>query len=166
MKKGILVIILLTSVATFGQFKNEGNKPIDLRQGMLTSYNSSFFQNFLNLNNLKMHNSFSMSYSTFGGQGLALGVFTNTLTYKFSNNLNFLLQTSIVNSPYSTLGSRFSQDLNGIYIRRAELNYRPSKNTFISIQFSNDPTRYYYPGFGYSNFFFDNLNGDSTLPKK
>ncbi len=148
MKKIIFLSLFLIGSVTFAQFKNEGNSSVDLTRGMVKNYNSSFVLGFINMKNLEMHNSFSMSYSSFGGQGLALGVFTNSLFYKFSDKVNFLLQTSIVNSPYSSMGGRFAKDLNGIYIRRAQLNYRPTKNTFISVEFSNDPTRYVNPYFG------------------
>ncbi len=168
MKKIIILALFLTSGVMFAQFKGESNELPDLRSKMVTNYNSSFLLGFLNMKNLQMNNSFSMSYSSFGGQGLALGVFTNTLSYKFNNKLNFILQTSIVNSPYSSFSSRFSKNLNGIYIRRAQLNYRPTDKTFISIQFSNDPTRYVSPGFygGYYNPFFGDFNEDFNSPKK
>ena len=159
MKKIIFISLLLFAGSVFAQFKDKGTSAVDLRSGMIKNYNSSFVLGFINMKNLEMHNSFSMSYSSFGGQGLALGVFTNSLFYKFNDNLNFLLQTSIVNSPYSTMGMNFSKNLNGIYIRRAQLNYRPTKNTFISIEFSNDPTRCVNPyyGGGYYNPFYNNF---------
>ncbi len=168
MKKIFFFTFLFTSVLTFGQFKGESNQLPDLRSKIVTNYNSSFLLGFLNMKNLNMNNSFTMSYSSFGGHGLALGVFVNTLSYKLNNKMDFQLQTSIVNTPYSSFGSRFAKDLNGIYIRRAQFNYRPTKNTFISVQFSNDPTRYLNRGFygSYYNPFFNEFDNEDNLPEK
>jgi len=165
-----LLIFFLTGGIAFGQFKNTANEPLNLRSKIVTNPTSSFLLGFLNSKNLQMSHSFSMSYSSFGNQGIALGVYTNSLFYKFNEKLNFVLQTSIVNSPYSTFGRGVSNSLNGIYIRNAQLNYRPTKNTFISIQFSNDPTRYldYNPYFrnGFYTPFFGEFDSETPATKK
>jgi len=137
------------------QFKNTPSPFDNPDQGILKQPVSSFILGFINPNNLKMHHSFSLSYSSFGREGLALGIYTNTLSYKFNKKLNFELQTSIVSSPYSSLGKKFTNQINGIYIRSARLNYRPTKNTAISVEFSNDPTRYYYNPYYYGGYLND-----------
>ncbi len=144
MKKTVLFLILGMVISVNAQFKNTPSPFANIKSGMIRQPASSFILGFLNSENLRMNHSFSLSYSSFGNQGLALGIYTNTLSYKFSNKLNFFLQTSIVSAPYSTLGKDFTNRINGIYIRSARLNYQPTKNTAISIEFSNDPTRYYY----------------------
>lgn len=158
MKKFIFILILLTGIVSNAQFKDDSNTKIDLRSRMIKSPTSSFVLGFINPNNLTMNHSFSMSYSSFGGNGIALGVYTNSLFYKINDKANFILETSIVNSPYSTFGNA-SQSLNGIYISRAELNYKISKNSSFSIQFSNDPTRAYDPYYGsyYNDPWYNNL---------
>ena len=85
---------------------------------------------------------------------MALGIYTNRLSYTFSEEFNLELNTSFVNSPYNTLGENFTRSLNGIYIDRARINYNPSKDFNISLQFSNSPYRYYnrYNYRGFSSF--------------
>ncbi len=153
MKKLLLVLFLGTAFSLRAQFKNTPSPFDNPDKGMIKQPTSSFILGFLNPDNLSMHHSFSLSYSSFGNAGLALGIYTNTLSYKLSNKLNFFLQTSIVSAPYSSLGKNFTNQINGIYIRSARLNYHPTKNTAISIEFSNDPTRYYYNPY-YSNSYF------------
>ncbi|PID56228.1 MAG: hypothetical protein CR986_10385 [Ignavibacteriae bacterium] len=108
-----------------------------------------------------MNHSFSMSYSAMGNNGIALGVYTNKIGYKFSDKLDFQMETSFVNLPYSTLGDSFNKSINGIYIESARLNYQPSEDFNMSIEFSNSPFNYYnrYRSYGrgfYRDRFFRN----------
>ncbi|HSP89036.1 MAG TPA: hypothetical protein VLN45_12945, partial [Ignavibacteriaceae bacterium] len=91
-----------------------------------------------------------MSYSSFGNNGVALGVYTNSMLYNFSDNLNIQTDISFVNSPYSTLGQDFQNNLNGIYLSRAAINYKPWKDVAVSLQYSQLP--YYSPYSRYSNY--------------
>ncbi len=159
MKKLSFILLLAFAVSVNGQFKKESGTKIDLKSKMISSPTPSFVLGFINPNNFKMNHSLSMSYSSFGSEGIALGVYRNSLYYKVSDKINLLVETSIVNSPYSSLGGRASQSLNGIYLSRAQLNYKISDNSELSIQFSNDPTRFYSPYSSnpyYGNLFFDN----------
>jgi hypothetical protein len=47
-----------------------------------------------------------------------------------------------VNSPYSTLGKNFQNNINGIYLSRAAINYKPFKDVSISLQYRNLPGVY------------------------
>jgi hypothetical protein len=105
-----------------------------------------------------------MSYSSFGGGGAALGVYTNQLNYNFNEDLSLIVETSLVNSPYNSFGQGFSDQINGIYLSRAALNYQISENSALSVQFRSLPGSYYSP-YGYGSFgrynsstFFDDFN--------
>ena len=91
-----------------------------------------------------------MSYSSFSGQGVALGVYTNNMIFKLGDNFNVQLETSIVNSPYNTLGTKFTKNINGIYLSRVSLNYKPFDNTSLHIEYRGGPG--YYSPYGYSNY--------------
>lgn len=156
--KKILFLILVTSFVINAQFKDELDKPIDIRGGLIAQEPSSLFAGFFNPANLSMKHQVSMSYSAFGGNGVALGIYTNTIGYKFTDNLNLEVDASLVNSPYSTFGQGFSDKINGIYLSRAELNYQPYDNFFIKVQYRNSPTGYFSPYDRYRSFW-----GDSFL---
>ncbi|MCS7053519.1 MAG: hypothetical protein NZM09_07260 [Ignavibacterium sp.] len=150
MKKLITIFILL-SFTCFAQFKNSGFPKEEVRNGILNRTTNSIF-NFLSDENFSMRHSFSMSYSSFAGQGLALGIYTNSMMYKFSENLNVQLDASIVNSPYSTFGKDFQNSINGLYLSRAAINYRPWKDVFISLQYNSYP---FFRTRGLYNSFYD-----------
>lgn len=154
MKKTIIISILLFQSFVFGQFKGQENVPLDIKSGILNQSPISSLFNFIDPSKFSMSHSFGISYSSFGSNGFALGTYTNSLSYEFSEKFNFELRTSFVNSPYSTFGDSFSKSINGIYIDRARLNYSPSKDFQMSIQFSNSPFAYYnrYNYYSYSPF--------------
>lgn len=146
--KKVFIIFLIAFTAANAQFKSEGNKPVDIKSKLVNNNPSSFLLSFINPQNFSMRHSFSLSYSAFGGNGIALGIYTNRLAYKFSDNLNIEVDASVINSPYSTFGKEFSDRINGIYLTRAQLNYKPSEDFQISIQYRNSPFGYYgYPGY-------------------
>ncbi len=143
--------MVLLGSSVFGQFKGDENKPLDIRSGILNNNPVSSIFGFIDPSSFNMNHTFQMSYSAFGKNGLALGVYTNHLSYEFSSKVNLELNTSFVNSPYNTLGEGFTKSINGIYIDRARLNYNPSENFNISLQFSNSPY-YYYNRYNYRSF--------------
>ena len=156
MKKLLIIIFLGFSLTAFAQYKDSGISNNDIRDGLFAKPSGSLF-GFLNSDIFKMQQSYSMSYSTSGSQGMALGVYTNSMALKLSNNLNLQLDASVVNSPYSTLGSDFQKSINGFYINRAAVNYQPWKDFTISVQYSNMPYSYYSP-YSYYGGFFNNFN--------
>jgi hypothetical protein len=93
-----------------------------------------------------MQHSLSMSYQTMGGQGMSLGMYTNSMLYQFSHNLNARADVSLMYSPYnsfSTPGSR-KNDLSSIFLSRAELNYSPWDNVLLRLEYQRIPWGNYY----------------------
>ena len=168
MKKLSLVFIIIITTSVFAQYRDDGlNKP-GVKEGIVDQ-SSSYAFGFLNSENFQMRHSFSLSYSSFGGQGTSMGSYTNSMFYKLMSNLNVQMDVSLLFSPYSSFGKSFQDDINGIYISRAAINYYPFKDMQISIQYRNLP--YYNPYFGsgsgfYGNPFYGNsLGGESVFQR-
>jgi hypothetical protein len=153
MKKLILLILFVSAITTFGQFKGDENKSVDIRSGILNQNPGGSLLSFIDFSKFSMSHSFGMSYSSFGNNGVALGVYTNHLAYDFNEQLNIEVNASVVNSPYNTLGDTFTNTINGVYIDNARINYSPTESFNISLQFSNSPFNYYNNYYyGYSPF--------------
>ena len=148
MKKLILIIFLLCATALLGQYKETGIQTTSVKDG-ITNKSSNYLFGFLNTNDFTMRHSFSMQYSSFGSQGLALGVYTNSMFYRLMDNMDVQLDVSLIHSPYSTFGEAFQKDISGLYISNAAINYRPWKDFSVHLQFRNTP---YYYGY-YSPFY-------------
>lgn len=155
MKKILILLVLGFSLSGLAQYKNPGTESPKIIDGIVdqSASGGSIF-GFLNSDNFHMSHSYDLSYQTFGGQGLALGVYTNSMFFKLGSDVNFQTDISVVNSPYSTLGKDFQNSLNGIYLSRAALNYQPYKDLSISVEYSRLPGGYNpYYGFGTFNRF-------------
>ncbi len=164
MKKLLMIFVLGLTISTFAQYKNPGFPTETVKDGIISQNSNNLF-GFINPNNFFMKQSYSLSYSTFGSQGLAMGVYTNSMMYKFSNDFNVQLDASFIHSPYNTLGKNFTNSINGFYISKAALNYRPWKDVSISVQYRNVPMSFYqgyyggyYNGFNNGFYGFDNYD--------
>lgn len=158
MKKIFVIFILIFAGTAFSQFKEPAFPTEKIDDGILNRDTGSLF-GFLNSDNFSMKQSFSMSYSSFGSQGLAMGVYTNSMAFKLSNRLNVQADVSVVNSPYSSFGKNFQKNLNGIYLSKAAINYKPWDDVNVTFQYRNMPTSYYSP-YGYGGYYGSSfLNG-------
>jgi hypothetical protein len=151
MKKIVLIFIIGVALTGFAQFRDSGLDSPGVRDGIIDHSGGGNLFGFLNSDNFQMKHSYDMSYSSFGGEGFALGVYTNSMFFRINPDLNIQTDISIVNSPYSTMGKNFQNNLNGIYLSRAAINYQPFKDFSISLQYRTLPgtySPYMYNGFG------------------
>ena len=149
MKKYLFVLMMICSLSVYSQYKDNGFKEFDVKDGIVNQTGSNFL-GFLNSDNFLMRHSFEMNYTAFGNQGVALGMYTNSMMYKLSKNLNVQMDVSVVNSPYSTLGKSFQKNINGVYISNAAINYKPWDNFSVHLQYRNLPfSSYYYSPYSY-----------------
>lgn len=164
--KKLLFMILLTMSVSYAQFRNDNNSG-DIKNSIFKGNSTDSILGFFNPDNFSMHHSFDLSYSTFGSDGMALGVYTNSMAYKFSDKLDLETDISIVNSPYNSFGQSFTKQINGVYLSRAQLNFKASDNMNISIQYRSFPGGLYSPySFGgYSPFYRDSFADPFGLGK-
>lgn len=145
-----MIALLVTAVGTVSaQFKPKPTEQPRVADSFIQPATSSEWFSLFNPNNFQMHHSYSASYSTGGGQGLALQRYTNTMLYQFTSKLDARVDLSLQNSPYSTLDYRLQNQFSRAFVSRAELNYRPSDNTVIRLQYREVP--YMFDTYGYGN---------------
>lgn len=138
-------ILLIISTVGYSQFKGD-DKPISINDGISNSSPSNFLTDFIDFNKFNMSHTIGMSYSTFGGNGIAISTYTNSISYHFTSDLMIEADVSLVASPYSSFGTEHQKSINGIYLSRAQISYSPTKNSFLSIQFVQPPPGTYYYG--------------------
>lgn len=148
----VTVALVLSSVASWSQFKSKGESSPKVGESLFRTDDGGLLFGWFDPSRLDMHHSFSLSYASFGGKGISLGVYTNSLSYKFSEAWSLQTDISLVNSPFNSFGDKFGKDISGLYLSRAQLNYRPSEHTLFQIQFQQIPTASMYSGFGMGGF--------------
>jgi hypothetical protein len=146
------MVLLVSSVIAVGQFRSQPEARSSVGGSLLRPDDGGLLFGWFDPSRLTMHNSYSLSYTTSGGKGYSLGELTSNIAYQISNPLSVQFDVSLMHSPFNNLGGNFANDISGIYLTRAELNYRPSKNMLFQIQYRQLPAMYWlnnYDRFGF-----------------
>jgi hypothetical protein len=148
------VALVLLPVVAFGQLK-EQQKPQPFSQ-LLTSPLSAP-QGLIGLigldpNRFSMQQSYSLSYTSWGGHGYSQGVYLNTMSYRFSDPLQVSLQWGILNQPLGSFGVS-SLYQSGFFFSGASVEYKPSRNLSIGLQVNRTPGGWL--GYPYRDYYYD-----------
>lgn len=145
----VAVLVILTiglhSLAS-AQLRKDLDNSSEL-MGPVIKQNPSEGSNLGNLFNMQMDHSYSMMFSSFGGQMQNMNAYTNTMHFFFSDKLTGRVDVSLLHSPF---GNSFMPNNNGtgngmnteFILRNAELNYQISDKSNISIQVQQLPNHY------------------------
>jgi len=152
--KAMVVMMVCVSAPLLAQFKQQVESRPSVSESLVRSGNSGLLFGWFDPSRFSMHHSFSLSYMSAGGQGLSLGVYTNSLYYKISDPLDVQFDVSLQHSPYSSFGD--TRDFSGVYLSRAQLNYRPAENMLLQIQYRQLPSMYWW-GMNRSSMFYNGI---------
>lgn len=133
----LLIIPGIASAQLRSQDPDKVNFPTALRQGYGQSGGLlSFFG--LDPDRFSMTHSYSLAFMNVGGQGLSQGVYLNTMQYQVSDPLTVSVQWGVTHSPLPSQGA--PDVLNsGFFVSGASVDYKPSKNFHVGIQYSSYP---------------------------
>ena len=106
-----------------------------------------------NLFNMQMDHSYSMMFSSYGGQMQNMNAYTNTMRFFFSDKLTGRVDLSLLHSPFGNSYMSQNQGMGTDFIiRNAELNYELSERSNIRVQFQQVPNNYGPLGFGRNSY--------------
>lgn len=137
-------MILGVSTAGFAQLRENVNTSSDLT-GPIMKENPSEGANLGNLFNMTMDHSYSMMFSSFGGQAHNVNAYTNTMRFFFTEDLTGRVDLSLLHSPFGNnlMSPNNSSNSMGMgtdfMIRNAELNYQINDKSSVSIHFQQLP---------------------------
>ncbi len=156
MKKVLIVIAILSflPLTLSAQFKRQ-DKPVSIREELLKPVNSQFGLSILDPSKLSISHSFSMSYMSIGGRGVAQNVYLNTLRYQIAPPLMLAVQWGIQQFPYNSFGGNSPVFKDGFFLSGAVLKYKPSDKFEMSLEYSRVPnyySPYYYNRMGFPRF--------------
>lgn len=149
MKKNALSLVISLVILLFGlssitqaQLRKDQSKNSELT-GPVIKQDPSKGASLDNLFNMQMDHSYSMMFSSFGGQFQNMNAYTNTMRFFFSEDLTGRVDLSLLHSPFGN--SMMSPNSNNgmdtqFLIRNAELNYQISDRSNIRIQFQQVPS--------------------------
>lgn len=140
----VILMLAFGSVAHAQLRKDQGNND-ELSGPIVKKEDPSEGANLGNLFNMQMDHSYSMMFSSYGGQMHNLNAYTNTMRFFFSDKLTGRLDLSLLHSPFgnSFMSNGSNNGLDAQFlIRNAELNYEISDKSNIRIQFQQVPAGY------------------------
>jgi hypothetical protein len=149
MNRMLIVLLMLVALGTLSadaQFKSQAEQQTHVSDGLMTSSAPSLLLGWFDPSKFSMHHSFSMSYTSFGGNGISLGTYTNTMMYDFASNLRARADVSMSYSPFNTLPMQNGKknDLSSIYLSNASVDYKPWDNVMVQFQYRTLPYGWYY----------------------
>jgi hypothetical protein len=146
MKMLMIVVMLCCPLVVSAQFKSQADQPSAAQSLVRPGPSISNFLGLLNPENFAMRHNLSYSYLSSDGAGLSVASYTNSMFYKIADPLNVRFDLTLKGSPFGA-STPYQSTLNGLFLNRAELNYRPWEKFFIKVQYQHLPANY----FGYYN---------------
>jgi len=140
----ICLFILFLPVVGYGQLKKDV-QTTNVANTLETAakYDNSLL-GLLDPSRMHMQHSFSMSYMSFGGHGVMLNSYLNTINYRFSDNLFLTTKLGLMASPYNNLPNQgMFNDTQ--FFGGAEVRYLPTENSSVILRFESVPYLYRSP---------------------
>lgn len=142
----LTIIFLATAVVAHAQLREDlSYQPETYTTTLSSSQHTGGPGNWMNMLNMTMSHSYSMSFSSIGGQMQNMNAYTNHMFFDISDRLDAQLDISLLHSPF---GNSFMTN-NGnnsfgaqIIVDQARIDYQLSDNARISFQFSQRPAYY------------------------
>jgi len=156
----LVCALALAAGSARAQFKTDPNRDPESSGSLITAPPSTVLFGWFDPSKFSMHHSVEFSYMSFAGQGMTMGTYTNSMMYQFADNLNARADVSMSFTPtnsFSSFGTKGANNFSGLYLRDAQINYRPWENFQVRLQYSQMPygsyySPFYYPMLGGSGF--------------
>ncbi len=144
-----ILILLLLAVLVYpveAQFRN--SVPSAFPQTKLYSSSnqvSAILSKIFNPSVFQMSHSFEMSTGSFGENGYSMGMYTNTMAWQFSPKLAARMDVSVAYSPQNQVAREagFGPQHPQIFLRNAELFWKPSNRVQFNFQVRQNPFGYH-----------------------
>ena len=101
-------------------------------------------------NHFRMSHSYEMSFGSYGGGASSMGMYTNTMAWQFNQKLAARVDLAYAFSPFGSRGFGMQEDNKGrVFLRNAEIAYRPSENVNLHFSVRQSPYGSYMNPYGY-----------------
>ncbi len=138
----LTLAVALTPALCFAQLKR------DAKVDMATALTAPKLENLLGLagldpNKFSMSHSYSLSFSSYGGNSFNQGLYLNTMQYQLFDPLTVHLQLGVAHQPFGNQlqGGSFKNEL---FISSAGFEYKPNRNLTLQLEYSRQPASFFY----------------------
>jgi len=106
---------------------------------------SNFLSRLFGAEHFNMSHTYEMSMTSFGNESASMGMYTNTMRWQFNSAWAARVDVSLM-QPFS--GNMYGDQSPQVFLRNAEVAYRPSENTEIRFQIQQSPHGRYASPYG------------------
>jgi hypothetical protein len=103
-------------------------------------------QSLFGADKFRMAHSYEASFSSFGGQTASMGTYTSSMMWQFNSDWAARMDVSM-SHPF-TQGGAFGSQEPQVYIRNAEVAFKPSENFQVRMQVQQSPYGRYMSPYG------------------
>lgn len=103
-------------------------------------------QSLFDAESFRMSHTYSASFSSFGGRASSMGMYTNTMMWQFNSDWAARMDVSVAH-PLAQ-GGAFGDQSAQVFVRNAEVAYKPSENFQLHVQFRQRPHGRFASPFG------------------
>lgn len=146
-----LVVLLGVTVPAQAQLRADVSSAVQRAPIRLYNPGTGFsLSDLFSPEHFRMQHSYEMSMGTIGGYSYSLGVYTNSMLWQFSDKLAARVDIGVAHSPFG--GSLGLNQRPQIFLRNAEIAYRPRENMLFQFTVRQSPYGYFMAPYGYYPF--------------
>ena len=142
MKRAAIIVLLILTlpVAGLSQYKYQDNSPtVSESLRMPTGYSGGFILGLIDMSKIEMRQSYSMGFSSGGGQSGSYGMYLNNILYPINDKVILNLNLGYVHNPFASFQTPSPAAFQGRFIGSGEINFFPTENTRFQFSISNLP---------------------------
>jgi hypothetical protein len=143
----LLCLVTVLSLTAPAQAQLRDDPATSSVRTQLYDTSSDVFNKLFSDEHFRMSHSYQMSMSSFAGQTASMGMYTNSMMWQFNSDWAARVDVSVAH-PFSG-NSAFGQEQNArVFLRNAEVAYRPSENMQFRFQVQQSPYGRYMSPYG------------------
>jgi hypothetical protein len=158
----VFVLLFFGTEAAQSQFRGQEPRNPSVADGVTRSAVSE--SPLFSLDRLEMTHSVTMSYGMSGDHGLGGSMYINSLRYSISKPLSVRADIGMMLTTFGSASSFIQNDISRIFLKRASVDYVPSKDFRLTLQYRNEPYLSRYGGWNHgTGFGYDLFDEDDRL---
>ena len=144
----LLCLVFMLSVVqpAEAQMRSTDNAPAATELYDSAAATSDLLSTLFSDDHFRMGHSYEMSMSSFGGDTHSMGMYTNSMMWQFNEQWAARVDVSLAHSPFG--GGAFDNQDPQLFLRNAEVAYRPSENMELRFQMRQSPHGSYMSPYG------------------
>lgn len=146
----LLCLVLTLSLATpaEAQFRKTADRNQSIQTQLYDAGSAAANALQLGADHFRMGHSYGASFSSFGGETASMGTYTNSMMWQFNSDWAARMDVSVSHPLTAGQSNAFGSQQPRVYLRNAEVAYKPSDQFQVRMQIQQSPHGRYASPFG------------------